>query len=216
TGTESTVVITDDTNYSLPSTLTIGRSTVRDATDLVFDWSGLTRDLYGKPLNPLLDIDTILVSPWSMTPEELEENLEKDELPLSANKGAITTYPQDQFTSQNLTRFDLFGNPIPEEDLWGYFDTKHPKFQYPQDQYTFLLMASTGTATGKGVRMLSFFTLDPNATETTLTLTDTSTTLQYSVELEAARPVFVPPSTPGITLDWSQMQLNALGNEYVH
>lgn len=208
------LVITDDTNYVLDHSLTIEMSTLKDATDLTFDWGGLTRDFFGKPLDPLIDVDLVLISLWNMTPAELEENLRRDNLPLNVNKGAITTYPEDSFTSQHLLGFDLLGNPLPEEDLWARFDTSDPNFQYPQDSYTFMLMASTGTALGKGARMLSMFNLDPSSEQTELFLTDESTKLEFSVNLSSARRLQVPTGKADLNVDWSQMTLNALGNEY--
>jgi hypothetical protein len=76
-------------------------------------------------------------------------------------------------------------------------------------------MAATGTDIGRGGRMLSLFNVDPNATETTLALSDTSTKLSWDVDLERAKPVAVPAGEPALTIDWSAMTVNALGNEYV-
>jgi hypothetical protein len=211
---DAEVVITDDTNYALEHSLAIEMTTLKDATDLAFDWGALTADFFGKPLDPLIDVDLVLISLWNMTPAELQENLQRDNLPLSVNKGAITTYPEDAFTSQNLLGFDLLGNPLPEEDLWARFDTNDPNFQYPQDSHTFMLMASTGTALGKGARMLSLFNLDPSSTQTELALTNGSSELQFSVGLSASRKVAVPTGRADLTFDWSQMTVNALGNEY--
>lgn len=207
--------ITDETNYSLPSSLSVSMTTLKDATDLRFDWSGVTQDLYGRSIDPRSDIDMVLISLWGMTPAALQENLERDELPLNANKGAITAYSADSATSENLLDFNLLGNPIPEEELWAFFDTADPNFQYPQDSNTFMLMASTGTVVGKGGRMLAFFNLDPNAGATELELTNESATLDYSVDLERAKPVRVPRGVPGLTIDWREMTTNALGNEFV-
>jgi hypothetical protein len=207
--------ITDQSNYTFVSDISIDRTTLQDATDLVFDWSGISTDFFGKALDPSEDIDLVLISLWNMTPEELRQNVERDNLPLNVNKGAITTYPDGSFTSQNLLSFDSFGNELPEEDLWSRFDTQHPMFQYPQDSHTFMIMASSGTAVGKGARMLGFFGLDPASNNTELELTDASTTLDYSVNLRDAAPVRVPQGVAELNIDWGEMTVNALGNEYV-
>jgi len=208
-------VITDDTNYTLPSSLAIERKTLKDATDVTFDWGSLTRDLYGKPLDAAADIDQVVVSLWNMTPDELESRLEKDALPRSENIGAVTVYPDGSSTSANLLSFNLQGNPIPEEDLWGYFDTQSPKFAYPQDRYTFLAVAASGTVIDKGARMLSFFTLDPSSPNTKLSFENGSTELAFEANLVGARAMRVPRATPSISVDWSEMTVNALGNEFL-
>lgn len=211
---DGTMAITDDTNYAFSSTLSVEMTTLKDATDLVFDWSGITQDFFGKPVNPILDIDLVLLSLWHMTPVELIANMNRDNLPQDSMIAVITSYPQDNFTSRNLLGFDVLGNPLPEADLWKVFDTSNPDFEYPQTEYTFMAMAGTGTVAGKGARMIHFFNIDPNATETTLRFTDTSTTMDYTVDLKHAMPVPVPAGMPGLAIDWSAMTTNALGNSY--
>lgn len=212
---QGSLTITDDTNYSLTSSLNVKAYTLKDHTDLVFDWGSLTRDFYGKSLDPKLDIDLVLLSLWKKTPAELEDALAHDALAPNQNIGVITTYPTDNYTSENLLDFNFAGNPIPNQDeLWQYFDTQNPRFMYPPDQFTFLVEAGTGTQLGKNSRMLAFFTLDPSSTNTSLTLTDDSAVLDYSVHLATARPLHIPVATPHVTLDWGKMTTNAIGNEF--
>ena len=208
--------ITDDTNYSFTDSISIEMSTLKDATDLTFDWGSVTTDFLGKPVDAANDIDVVLISLWHMTPDVIKDNIKHDMLPLGANVGVITTYPDGSYTSKNLLGFDLLGNPLPPADLWMRFDTSDPSFQYPQDQYTFLMMASTGTTLGKNARMLSLFNLDPSSTKTSLTMTNASAQLDFTANLTAARAIGVPAGVPGLTIDWSQMTVNALGNPYIH
>jgi len=126
----------------------------------------------------------------------------------------ITTWPDGTFTSQHLLGFDELGNPLPVDQIWSRFNTADPNFAYPQDKYTFLAMASTGTEVGKGSRMLALFNIDPTATDTQLTLTNDSTKLSYSVDLARAAPMEVPPGVSALTIDWSQMTVNSIGNPY--
>jgi hypothetical protein len=212
----ASVVITDDTNYSLADQFTLQVSTLEDNTDLVFDWSRLSLDFFGKPVSPATDIDTVLTALWNLTPSQIEADLKVDNIPLATNIGIITTFPDGTYTSQDLLNFNELGNPLPTDVLWARFNTADPNFQYPQDQYTFMLMASTGTTIGKDARAISLFTIDPNATQTELDLTNDSTKLDYTVNLTAARPVRVPAGVAPLTLDWSQMTTNAIGNPYVY
>jgi len=208
------VVITDETNYTLSNDFTIQVSRLKDNTDLIFDWSAITRDFFGKALEPSADIDIFLVSLWALTPDEIRAALKKDDLPLTSNSGVITTFPDGTFTSQHLLGFDELGNPLPPDLLMARFNTSDPNYQYPQDHFTFLAMASSGTEVGKGPRMLALFNIDAAATETELHLTNESTKLSYSVDLLRAAPMQVPVATPALTLDWSQMTKNAIGNPY--
>jgi hypothetical protein len=208
--------ITDDTNYTFASTLDVAMTTLRDATDLRFDWTRLTHDFFGKPIDPAADINLVVVSLWEQTPAELNESLAKDDLERSASEGAVMTYPDGTYTELNLLSFGVLGNPLPdEEEIWSRFDTSHPNFDYPQDQYTFLLMACTGTTIGRGSRMLASFNLDPSSTETELVLGNDSTTLEYAVSLTGAKPVSVPSDQASLTIEWGEMTVNALGNDYL-
>src|SRR5262245_11291410 len=49
--------ITDETNYGFTNTVDVAMTTLKDATDLTFDWSALTRDFFGRSLDPLADIN---------------------------------------------------------------------------------------------------------------------------------------------------------------
>jgi hypothetical protein len=208
------VVITDATNYTLSNDFTIQLARLKDNTDLLFDWSGVTRDFFGKSLDPAADIDIFLVSLWALTPDQIRDALRIDDLPLTSNSGVITTFPDGTYTSQHLLGFNELGNPLPADQVWSRFNTADPNFAYPQDQYTFLAMASTGTEVGKGPRMLAMFHIDPAATDTSLLMTNHSTKLSYSVDLLRGAPVQVPAGIPALTIDWSQMTTNAIGNPY--
>jgi hypothetical protein len=208
--------ITDDTNYTFTSTVAVEMATLKSATDLRFDWSALTQDFFGKSMDPAADIDMVLISLWNLTPQALSESVARDQLERNASEGAIMTYPDGSYTSQNLLSFGLLGNPLPDEnEIWKRFDTSHPEFEYPQDQYTFLMTASSGTSPGKGSRMLGFFNIDPSSDVTELALTNDSTNLDYTVDLERMKPVMVPTGQPSLTIDWNDMSVNALGNQYL-
>ena len=215
------LVITDDTNYSFTSTLTVESTVVKDATDLLFDWSNVTRDFFGREMNPVTDIDMVLVSLWGMTEADLATNLNRDHLPRGQMDSAITVFPSEldrsdgsPTTSAHLTEFNSFRNEIPPDFLWARFDTSTPNYAFPPASFTFLMMIATGETPGRNSRMLGYFRLDPNATNTTIALHDGSTVLDYQVNLANVHRFPVPPATPALTVDWSQMTRNALGNEY--
>jgi hypothetical protein len=210
----ASVVITDPTNYSLSDSFDIKTYTLKDNSNLVFDWSALHTDFFGHAVNPATDINLILVALWHMTPSQIEDALKTDDIPLSSNAGVITALTDGQSASVNLQQFTLLGQSIPTNLIPLYFDTSTPNYQYPQDQFTFMMMASTGTQPGKGPRGIALFHIDPLATTTTLAMTPDSTKLSYSVDLTQAAPVLMPSGTSKLTIDWSQMQHNMIGNKY--
>lgn len=209
----ASVVITDETNYSLTDSFSIQHVILKDNTDLVFDWSKLSVDFFGKAVTPTADINTVSISLWNLKPADIEEALKVDDLPLGSNSGVITTFPDGTYTQMNLLGFNELGNPLPTDELWSRFDTATPNYQYPQDKYTFLLMAQSGTDVGRQPHSIALFNIDPGSSLTELDLTNDSTKLSYSVDLERAHPMLVPASAP-FTIDWSHMTTNCLGNTY--
>jgi hypothetical protein len=202
------VVITDETNYALTDSFSISHVVLQNHYDLVFDWSQLTVDFFGKTVNPSADINTVSISLWNLTPSEIEEALKVDNLPLTSNSGVITTFPDGSYTHMNLTGFNELGNPLPIDELWSRFDVTTPNYQYPQDQYTFLVMAQSGADVGKKPHSVALFNLDTTSTTTQLNLENDSTKLMYTVDLEKAHPMLVPAGVPAVTIDWSQMTLH--------
>jgi hypothetical protein len=212
--TDGQLVITDDTNYSFKSTITIKSVTVKDKTDLVFDWSAVTKDFFGRTIDPVKDIDMLLVSLWGMSEQDLADNLNKDNLPLKNNKGALTGWPTDNFTSERLLELDSFHNEVPVEEVWARFDTSTENYQYPQDKNTFMMTVASGTTAGKDSRMLGFFHVDPNAPDTTVALNNESTSMVWEAHLANNKQLLVPAGKADLTIDWKNMTTNAIGNPY--
>lgn len=210
------VVITDPTNYTLSDSFALQHVVLANHDDLVFDWSKLTVDFFGQPVNPATDINTVSISLWNLTPSDIEQALKVDDLNsmLASMAGIITTYPDGTYTQMDLLGFNELGNPLPTDQLWSRFDTTTPMYQYPQDQYTFLAMAQSGTDIGKKPHSIALFNIDPSSTDGELDLTNDSTKLTYAVDLEHAQPMLVPAGVPQLTVDWSQMTTNCLGNFY--
>lgn len=210
-----TLYIEDPSNYSYTNTLTIAHSTVKDRTNLTFEWGQITTDFLGQPIDASEDIDKLLVTLWQMTPEEIAGALRQDTLSLSYNAGALEHLSNGTVTSTDLYNLSVVGGDVPEPDtLWSFFDTQSPGYEFPQDSHTFLVMAQTGTIAGKNARMLHTFTLDPNATQTNVELTNASTSLEFTVDLERAQAERIPLGTADLEFDWSQMTTTSLGNEF--
>jgi len=212
---KAAVAITDPTNYTLSVDFDIKTFTVKDATNLKFDWSSLDKDFFGKSLSAKDDIDMVLIALWHLTPSAIENDLKKDDLPLAQNAGVITFVPDGGATSANLNDFTELGQMLPTDLIPLYFDTSTPDYAYPQDAYTFMLMASTGTMLGKGARSIALFHIDPDASDEELALSNDTTKLSYSVDLHRATPVQVPSGPSSVTIDFGQMKTNMLGGLYL-
>jgi hypothetical protein len=72
-----------------------------------------------------------------------------------------------------------------------------------------------GAALAASSSMIACGGSDGPSTNTTITLTNSSTTLTYTANLHSAMPTGIAAGTAAITLDWATMTTNALGQPFV-
>ena len=207
----STIVANEVNNYDFRSTLSFPSVTVAPDTELTFDWSQLTIDFLGHGMNVASDVDTVNLMLWNLTEAELETKLNADQLDSRDLAVIATLYTEDATTTGTLFEFTSVGMTIPPEDILPFVDA----MGYPPDAHTYTIMAATGEELGQGTRMIQSFKLDPNSTNTQVTLTDTSTDLTYTVDLQTAEKTLIPAGQTDFTFDWTNMTVNGLGNEFV-
>ncbi len=207
----SMIVASEANDYSFSSTLTFPPISVAPNTELTFDWSALTKDFLGHPLDPNADIDAVHLMLWKMAQQELETKLNADQL-AQRDLAVIATIPAEGMkTSGSLFELTSVGMPLKEEEILPFVDP----VGYPPEANTYTIMAATGNTLGEGTRMIQAFKLDPESTNTMVTMTDDSTHLKYTVDLTSLQMTPVPLGNPAITFDWSDMTTNGLGNEFV-
>jgi hypothetical protein len=205
------VVANERNNYAFSSTLTFPPIAVAPKTELTLDWGGVTTDFVGHTLDAKKDLNTISILMWNLTLTDLQTKLNSDSLkqsdltvvPLSVTTDGINT-------SAKLFNFTLNGNSVTSDQIVPYFDVDI----YPPATHTYLLTAATGTILGQGTKMLQSFQLDPNSTNSTVTMTSKSTNLTYQANLHDLAATGIPAGQATITLDWSKMKTNALGNTF--
>jgi hypothetical protein len=206
------IVANEKNNYSFSSTITLEPVTVAHMSNLTFDWSGLTRDFMGRELSRLEGLDMASVMFWNMPLDQFEAKLNADALftsdlivspPLSLPLAAGAT-------SANLYDFTINETPVTPDMIVPYFDAA----LYPPSQASFLAGVQAGTALGRNLRMMQAFNLDASSTTTVVPITNDSMKLEYTANLHALTPTFVPAGTADLTLDWSQMMTNGLGREF--
>jgi hypothetical protein len=172
----------------------------------------------GHSLDPLRDINMVVVTAWFLSQAELIDMLNRDEMNQTKLLGAITAYPYDMFTSENLLDFTLLGNPLTNPaDIAtrdSYFNATDP--EYDPNLYTHMVMVQSNEMTpGKSVRMIQFFTLDANSTDTQINITTDSTKLTYEVDMRSQSRIPVPLNTPTLSVNWENVSKNASGFLFV-
>jgi hypothetical protein len=198
-------------NYAFSSTITLPPVNVAPMSNLTFDWSGLTRDFQGHPLAPATDLGTAVMMIWALPLAEFQTKLNADELyTADLVVSPPLNLPLAGQTSGQLYDFLVNGTAVTPEMFDLYFDASI----YTPANSTFIVGVQTGLDLGRQIRMLQAFNLDPSSSVTNVALTDTSTRLTYAANLHSLSMTGVPVGTPTLTLDWSQMQTNALGAEF--
>jgi hypothetical protein len=207
----NSLVASEAHNYAFASTLTFPPIKVAPKSDLLLDWSGVTKSFLGHTLDTKKDLNTILVLMWKLTLEDLQTKLNDDAL----KQRDFITLPL-QFTtdgnamSAKLLAFTNTGAPSAEL-IMSYLDP----VEYPPVSNTYTFMAASGDVLGEGTKMIQSFQIDSTSTNTKVSLTTDSTKLTYTANLHDLTPTLVTAGEKALTLDYSQLSKNALGNEWV-
>ena len=217
----ASIVLTDAYNYSFWSDLTVGVDVVKGAAslvDLTFDWSALTTSFLEESVSPTSDIDMVVVSLWSLTQDELRTKINNDDLLGSDRMGAVCAETGGAVSSENLLDFNIcLGEPVADNiaEVSNYFNAEASN--YDPSLYTHMLMVKSGTNLdgNLNVKMLKFFTLDANATNTTVSIDDNSASLAFDANLRSQSRIPAAVGNPSIVLDWSYVETNGLGNDFV-
>lgn len=212
TCTNGTMVADETNDYAFSSQIMLHPVKVKSMSDLTFNWGGVTQDFLGRPVNAVTDLSTIFLLLVNLPAATLETQLDNDLF--SQSSVQITPPPQVAPTGQTSAslyeNFMAGGEMITPALAAPYLDAA----TWTPTNSTFAIVAETGPNLGTDIRMLQSFELDDTSTNTTVTLTNTSTTLTYDANLHSLHPTGVPAGTAALTLDWSQIQTNALGNSF--
>jgi len=209
TCTNGTIVANEMNDYAFSSAITLPTVKVKSMSDLSFNWGGVTTDFLGHTVNPVTDLNTIFLLVVDLPIATFQKQLNDD----TFNQGDIVITPPPSFSPTGVTTGSLYsdftagGEMIDMTKAAPYLNAT----TYTPANSTFTIAAQTGTNIGTGIRMLQAFQLDDASTSTNVTLTNSSTMLQYSANLHSLHPTGVPAHTAALSIDWGQLTTNALG-----
>ena len=193
--------LADANNYGFTGTMDITSYPVAAYADILIDWSALTHDLQGHPVDILTEINTssIIVFRY-LTHEEVEVGLTNNTL-MMADVALFVFADVTGTTSVYLSEHTLFGTDV---DVETYFHRSYG--------LSWLHTLSTGDSPGVGTRMAAF--LDPLETtrKTRVFLSNDSTVLEVDADLTSLIPVEVDLGGP-FSIDWSGLTTDGQGNE---
>jgi hypothetical protein len=211
TCTDGTMIASVANDYKFTSSLMLHPVKVKPMSDLTFNWGGVTKDFLGQPVSPQNDLNAIFLLLVSLPSSTFEMQLNNDTF--ASSSIVIPGPPPAYMPTGGVTMTTLFGNFVGAYTVDAamaapYLDAA----TYTPSNSTFVIAAQTGTQMiGNGIRMLQSFELDSTSTNTTVTMTNTSTTLTYAADLHSLHPTGVPAGKADLTLDWSSLSANGLG-----
>lgn len=212
TCTDGTIIAAEANDYTFSSSLMLHPVKVKPMSDLTFNWGGVTQDFVHQPVNAVTDLNAIFLLLVNLPSATLAMQLNDDTF--STSTIAIPGPPPSYLPTGGVTMANLYGNFM---GAYGAIDaTMAAQYldaaTYTPTNSTFVLAAQTGTSMiGNGIRMLQSFELDPSSTNTTVTMTNSSTTLTYKADMHSLHPTGVPVGTAALTLDWTTLSTNGLG-----
>src|SRR4029079_19338469 len=145
----ASVVAGEANNYTFTSTITLPPVTVAAMSNLTFDWSGLTKDFLGRPMNPATDLGAALMMIWDLPRADFEAALNADAL-FTADLvvSPPLNLPVAGNTSGHLHDFLVNGTAVTPEMFNAYFDAA----KYTPANSTFIVAVQTGTDLGRDIR----------------------------------------------------------------
>jgi len=212
TCTNGMIVAAEENDYAFKSSIMLHPVTVKSMSDLMFDWGGVTKDFLGHQVDPVKDLNSIFVLLVDVPSATLETQLDNDMF----SEMSIQITPPPLFSPNGPTSGSLFedftvgGEAITLTSAGPYLNAA----TYNPSNSTFAVVAQSGPNLGSNIHMLQSFELSDSSTNTKVTLTNSSTTLTYTANLHDLHPTGVPANTASLTLDWSKIQKNALGNSF--
>ena len=222
-------------NYTFSSEIKLTPVAVKPKSELSFDWSGLTTDFLGRPTDPVADINSVLLVVFHLTLQGLADALNADDAG-TKSAAALQLITKAGATSASIYDFGVPG--VPEKTYRTDANVKTTVDEYldpainDPSSYVIAVMPSRGTGLGKNLRTIQTLTLDPTSSVTAVSMAGStrltgdsgghsggtqgpSASVTYDVDLQHLTPVRVPKGKAALTVDWSALTQNGLGNPWL-
>jgi len=193
-GTE--VFFEDANNYSFTASFHIGEVAVAPKTPLTIDWSGVTVDIRGRPVDPAA-IEQLLFVELDLTQSEVLDKIDANALDQS-DAGSQLLWDNDGETSMSSDEFTQIGNPIDYDALDD------------DPSQSWLLSVINYQIDGRFDFLMNTFVVPTTgSTNTEVVLDNSTSTLDFEVDLHSADRLCFAPDEPELVLDWVNVTTDA-------
>ena len=190
--------LTDAHNFTYTTDLQFEVMEAEALADVCLDWSGLSTDIQGHPVTEGIDEIRLAVF-GSLTYDEIREGLSSDQLQQSDLSLFMECHPDsDADTECCLSEFGLLGS-YPGIDQ--YFEVGSGNW-----------MLIFGSDDVEGARTIVMIVPSDTSDASTIEIGDNTASLSMDVDLSSGLTAQVA-ATGDITLDWSELTRDGLGNE---
>ncbi len=194
--------VTDANNYRYDSAIDGTSTEVQIAADFTLDWSGLTVDLLGHPMDPATEVDMVwLVQFGRLTQEEVQTKIVADTLLTEDASAYVTLENVSDATSCALSEFRA-----------GPVTTVDPTTDFTDADGTWMTRVTTGSS---DTRMLQFLRPTVGSSNHDVTFGPDSAILTFNADLHSLQPFAFAEEPAGYALDWSGLTTHANGNPLV-
>jgi len=194
---DGTVPLSDEDNASLTITLNAETAVLAQGQNCTIDWAQLSVDLLGRPIQPTQDItEARIYSFQSLDPASILAGLATETLSQADVSFIVSCTPENNRC--NLADFVTMGHWI------------IPSSDFVQGQGLWLLELKGEDADGP--HGLAFLQPAPASPEQLYTITNSSSSMDAQLDLTSSGALPIP-TEPDITIDWSDLLLDAQGVE---
>lgn len=194
------IILLDEHNFSFSSNIITESTPIPEMEDALVDWSALTEDLLGSPLDPTVDIgDVSLIRFGVLSEEEVIDGINNESLRQSDLTGFVDYTPQDGEISALLSDFQINGTFVDiEQDIRADGGTYLVSLSSPDGEY------------------LTFTFFDPmaGAKPSDVSIHDGSAQLEFALDMDAGTAIAVGRGERKV-LTWSQLTTTGAGNPLV-
>jgi hypothetical protein len=199
----TTVVLTDENNYSYTAELTLASTDLQSRSDATVDWSAIDTDYRGRPLDPT-DVDRLTLASINANADELIDKINNNELIQSDVDNFREYFNESGGTSAQFSEFTVLG------------DQFVPANEFVEDASVSWLLTLWKLNELDVYEILSSQIVVPtDASATTLvTFDNNSAILDFDADLSTAPVVTTVAGTPPYALNWATLSEDVHGTEF--
>ncbi|MEZ4237930.1 MAG: hypothetical protein R3F59_17650 [Myxococcota bacterium] len=203
---DTELVFVDANNYEFSAVFATQIVEVQPQADLTVDWSAVTTDIRGRPLDPV-QVEKLGLLSVSSTPDELVDRIANNDLGEDVTDDQYV-YDNDTRSTCYLSDFSITSIPI---DLTLLTES-------PDTTWMLSLVDQPGGEYGSNVRtdvLQTVFVLPTDgSTNTDVAFTDGISSLDVTVDIAGATPLSTTAGEGAYSLDWKGVTVDTFGHPF--